>query len=268
MRKVQAVDFQIFLIRAGLKQFLSGFYYFKWLEYPLAYNHLELNREEQYLDIGSGKSIFPFFVLSHTQSIVNIIDNQSIIKDSLQYYKDTAKKMGWEGILGKRLFIHEARGEEEFNFPDGYFDKISCISTIEHLKDNGDSRMMKTIERILKKGGRTVVTFPFSNGEYIEEENASGVGYFQRKYNISQIKRRLIDPVNLKVTKVIYFGERFPSFGGLYLKNKLVKINWLLPLFSPFFWRVCYSYQNGFRDFHEKAIDKKGIGVASIIFEK
>lgn len=268
MRKVSALDFQLFLAKLSWARFLDGFYYFKWLEYPLVYNNLNFKRGELYLDIGSGKSIFPLFVLAKTDCIVHLIDDQSIIKDSISYYESIIKKAGLSNKLGKRLFIHKVVEGTEFEFPDNYFDKISCISTLEHIRNTGDSMVMRTISRILKKGGKAVITFPFNNGDYIEEENPTGVGYFQRRYNIAAIKSRIIDQVNLKVGKVIYFGERYTNFGKLYLQNKFKKINWLLPLFAPLLWRVCHSYEGEFHNFHEKDIDKEGVGVACITFEK
>ncbi len=266
---MKAIDFQSFLIKLGRHEFLEGFYYFKWLEYPLVYNNLAFKAGDIYLDVGSGKSIFPLFVLLKNNVIVHSIDDQSIIVDSLSYYNHIIQRMGLGNIVGKRLFLHQApEGAVEFELPDDYFDKISCISVLEHIRDSGDSMMMKTISRILKKGGKAVISFPFNNGDYIEEDNPEGVGYFQRRYNISEIKRRIIEPANLRVQKVIYFGERYISFGRLYLRNKFSKIKWLLPMLSPLLWRICHTYEGEFRDFHEKAIDKKGVGIACIVLEK
>jgi hypothetical protein len=127
---------------------------------------------------------------------------------------------------------------------------------------------MKTISRILKKGGRAVVTFPFNNGEYIEEECPEGVGYFQRRYNITAIKDRIIVPSKLAVKKVLYFGERFIKVGQLYRQNRFSRVYWLIPFFHPLFWRIVHSYEGEFRDYHEMEIDKKGVGVACVVLEK
>lgn len=263
-----AIDFQLFLRKISLERFFQSFYYFKWLEYPLVYNNLELKAGEQYLDIGSGKSIFPLFVVAKNNCNVHVFDDQSIIKDSITYYQSNIRKMGLCNISGKNFLIHEATEKGQLDFPDNYFDRVSCISVLEHIKGNGDSVMMQEISRILKKGGRAVITFPFNGKDYIEEDNPEGVGYFQRKYSVAAIKERIIDPANLKVKKVIYFGERYISFGEQYLQNKFRKINWLIPLFAPILWRVCHYYEGEYRNFYERAIDKKGTGVACIVFDK
>lgn len=268
MYKVRALDFQFFLRRLGLDRFFQGFNYFKWLEYPLTYNNLDLRKGNRYLDIGSGKSIFPLFVLAKNKCSVHIIDDQSIIKDSINYYEDTINNMRLRDKVKSKFIIHGSWQNEKYDLPDNYFDRISCISVLEHIKANGDSAVIREISRLLKKRGIAVVTFPFNNGDYIEEDIPEQVGYFQRKYNISAIRKRIIDVTNLTTKKVIYFGERYVRFGRLYSQHKFKKINWLIPVLAPLLWRICHCYQGPYHDFHEIEIDKNGVGVACIVLEK
>ena len=44
------------------------------------------------------------------------------------------------------------------HFPDNYFDKVFCISVIEHLPTEMAYKGMKEMARVLKKGGRLIVT--------------------------------------------------------------------------------------------------------------
>jgi ubiquinone/menaquinone biosynthesis C-methylase UbiE len=268
VQNVSALDFQFFLLRFGIKRFIDGFYYFKWLEYPLVYNNLELHERERYLDIGSGKSIFPLFVLQNKKCNVHIIDDESIINDSINYYRKIIKEIKLEKTLKYKFFIHRANNGIKLDFPNNYFDKISCISTLEHIKEDGDSIMMKTIARILRKGGRAIITFPFNSLNYIEEENPKEVGYFQRRYNFNAIKQRIIEPSGLKLKRAIYFGERYVKFGKLYLENKFQKFHWLLPLFYYLFWRVCYSHDGDTGDIYETKRGRREAGVACLILEK
>jgi SAM-dependent methyltransferase len=53
-------------------------------------------------------------------------------------------------------------------FHDGAFDQVICISTIEHIgfannirDENGDSKAMQEVYRVLKKGGSAIVTVPY-----------------------------------------------------------------------------------------------------------
>ena len=268
MPNVRALSFQIFLIRFGPRRFFEGFYYFKWLEYPLVYNHLDIRKGERYLDIGSGKSIFPLFVLAKKDCYVYIADDESIINDSFRFYNEIISKLKLSNLVDKKIYLLKISDNTFLDFPDNYFDKISCISTLEHVKGNGDSEMIKEIARILKRGGRAVITFPFNNGDYMEEDDALGVGYFQRRYNLPAIKSRVIDPSGLEVKKVIYFGERNAHIGRLYRQNKVYGLHWVMSLVSICFWRICHSYDGSFRDFHEETLDKEYIGAVCIVMEK
>ena len=101
--------------------------------------------------------------------VVHIADDQSNIHDSFNHYHKTLQNIKLKHLLNKNVFIHNInKGELDLHFPDNYFDAISCISTVEHAKNDGDIKTIKTIARILKKGARAVVTFPFSNGSYVE----------------------------------------------------------------------------------------------------
>lgn len=259
-----AADFQFFLKRFGKQRFWEGFYYFKFLEYPLVWNHLNLKQGEEYLDIGSGYSVFPLFALCNSEATVNIMDDNSMLQNIEEFYRSMLTRFDKKYLLGRRFFINIIKENIKFPFPDKSFDKISCISTIEHQRGNKDTEMMQQIYRVLKKGGKAAVTFPFNNGECRVEDG----DFFQRKYNISEIKKRLVDASDLKVEKVIYFGERFIKIGQLYFRGKFKKIQCILPFFSFLLWRICHQYEGGFYNFHESEVDKSGVGVAFLLFSK
>jgi len=55
-------------------------------------------------------------------------------------------------------------------FPDNYFDRVVAVSTIEHIGlgayndpnyNNGDFIAMMELTRVLKKGGKMLITLPF-----------------------------------------------------------------------------------------------------------
>ena len=107
--KVSASNFQIFLSKLGKKSFFEGFYYFKFLEYPLVYNNLCLNRKDNYLDIGSGVSIFPLFVVLKNGCRVYICDDGSIIKNSFDYYKKSLEKLNLGHLFEKKLLVRDTQ---------------------------------------------------------------------------------------------------------------------------------------------------------------
>lgn len=50
----------------------------------------------------------------------------------------------------------EVGDAQHLPYPDGYFDKVVCSSSLEHFKD--DSLALKEMRRVLKDGGRVVLT--------------------------------------------------------------------------------------------------------------
>ena len=55
------------------------------------------------------------------------------------------------------------------HFPDNYFDKVFCISVIEHLPAEMAYRGMKEMARVLKKGGLLIVTVD-NDGAHVTPE--------------------------------------------------------------------------------------------------
>ncbi len=79
-----------------------------------------------------------------------------------------------KGIIPKQADIRNT------DFPDNYFDLIYCISTLEHVGRNnsvyaenaetidagGDFKAVQEMKRILKRGGKLIITVPF--GKFVD----------------------------------------------------------------------------------------------------
>jgi SAM-dependent methyltransferase len=63
----------------------------------------------------------------------------------------------WIQISGITGF--EVMDATALTFADGTFDRVFSISTIEHISDDGDVRAAQEMGRVLKPGGRAVLTF-------------------------------------------------------------------------------------------------------------
>jgi SAM-dependent methyltransferase len=92
-------------------------------------------------------------------------------------------------------------------FPYGYFDVITCISTIEHIglagyygnaiMDNqGDKDAITEMRRVLKDGGRLILTVPYSNQQSIEAGT--------RIYNKEAIEELVKD---FKILDKVVYGQ-------------------------------------------------------------
>jgi ubiquinone/menaquinone biosynthesis C-methylase UbiE len=84
---------------------------------------------------------------------------------------------GLDKILGDNI-------ADRLEFPDAYFDYVTLLAVIEHVHD--PAGMIKEIARVLKPGGRLIMTTPKRRAEWlinlyakdIEEEHEQ---YFDRK---------------------------------------------------------------------------------------
>lgn len=203
--------------RKKLKQVLGGIDYFRCLEYPLVFNNLKLSYGHILLDIGSGNSIFPLFVASKgVQVLATDIDN-CVVK-----LKEDAAKL--------RIFNFNAGVMDVRSLlTDNQFDRVTAVSTLEHIPSDGDTKAIKEMSRVLKPSGYIVITVPY--GSY-EEERQKDVNYFQRVYNYKSLYKRLILPSKLKVEKLEYFGEKI-NFLKYYQSSDIFRL--LSPIFSKLY---------------------------------
>ena len=137
-----------------------------------------------YLDIGSGSSPVPTFLYQrrHATTFATEMDRKYL--DRQKSYMET---LG----LGKRdSFVPQQEDATQLSFADGSVDFVSAISTIEHIPGDGDVRSMAEFARVLRPGGRLVVTVPTA-ANYIENESTFYYAGFERRYDAAALQTRL-----------------------------------------------------------------------------
>jgi hypothetical protein len=87
-------------------------------------------------------------------------------------------------------------------YPDWLFTKVSLVSTIEHIPENGDILAMEEVTRVLRQYGKIVVTVPCSR-EYLEQPKTFYYDGFERRYDVNSIKTRLMHP-SLRMIDELY----------------------------------------------------------------
>lgn len=242
-------EFWRFNWRFGLRNIVTGLDYVRCLEYPLVFEHLDFAHGGRLLDVGSGRSIFPLFVAVNTSVRAIALDQSGWVR----WQREMAERFKRRGLLKNSHFevvVGDARG---LCFTDDHFDYISSISAIEHIEGDGDTAAIRELSRVLKPGGRLVLTVPFNYQCYKEfwiSENTYTLAYrgtplfYQRHYDDEALWRRLIEPSGLHLLKRAIFGE--PSircFNTVYANPHVplpVKVLylWLTPLFACRFLKV------------------------------
>lgn len=241
----------------GLKSHIKSFKYNTPLtlercaELPYIINLLKglFNEKFNYLDIGTGESPLPSYFLSKTKWNINCIDKFDWIDKQLSFAKNMPN-LG-KDIIEKRFHIYRENFLDK-DFGDNKFDLITNVSVIEHLEGSLDTEMMIKTGKLLKPGGRLILTTPINEGFYQEfylKSNIYGENYnnkpvyYQRHYDSDNIKKRLVDPSGLRKKSEMFFGEYgFQSFEKL-TQNKLQYFRTICQFFTKSLAKTFISYR-------------------------
>ncbi len=197
----------------GLKGWLKGLSYERCAELSWVIDYLEPRFREdlRYLDIGTGESPLPTFLCAHSRWEITCLDKCPWVRKQYQF----SARIDGTGRPTKRLHVIEA-DLLEANLPDESFDLITCISVIEHFEGSSDSAAMKASARLLRRGGRliltTLVNEPFF-AEFHLKRSVYGVKFrgspvfYQRHYDLRRLTERIIQPSGLLETQRVYFGD-------------------------------------------------------------
>jgi len=190
----------------------------RYIEYSKAVEFLlsEAKLDNVILELGCGYSILPSFWQKKGMEIIILDLNRKSLKWQIKKNKKIINKAP-NAILADMRYIP---------LKERSISKISCISAIEHIPGNGDIKTALEIERILKKDGVCVISFPLSSSSrgriechwtigippimqkifkiclptILSALNVNrGRAYCERFFSEKDMYRRIIDP--LKCTK-------------------------------------------------------------------
>lgn len=157
------------------------FHNYRLWEYDKVRRYGDFKKSDVILDTGAMHTYFCLFLAQFVKHIY-ATDNFYWAK------RDYLKKDGlffpeeWLNYVqekGKGKITGQEADLLSLKYPDNFFDKILCISTIEHIVDH--AKAMQQIARVLKKGGKLLLTTEFNflfSKKYSEEDNS-----YYRVYN-------------------------------------------------------------------------------------
>ena len=165
LKAIQKVNRQMSLLHR-----VEGVDISRCFEYTQACKAISALHGGRVLDVGSYRSPFPIFLAQEGYTSTTIDLTPSV-----------AKQLLWSRRVLRgdaNLSVSVANGTR-LPFSEGVFDAVVCISTIEHLPNGGESRMMREIGRVLKLGhwGR----------------------WFQQWFDLFSAEQHLIRPSGLKL---------------------------------------------------------------------
>ncbi len=162
------------------------------------------------LDIGSYRSPFPAFLVQKGHRVALIDLDPVIIKQKKWISRATGNNTSYLVIRADGIRLP---------FPANSFDFITCISTIEHVPEDGDKAMAKEIGRVLRPGGYCFISVPYSTYAKVGMWGR----WFQRWYDISSAMENLVEPSGLSLFEIGFL------MGGIV--GKFADIWYALPRF-------------------------------------
>ncbi len=103
----------------------------------------------------------------------------------------------------------------ENNFPDEFFDTVTCLNVLEHIKD--DEKALRDIWRVLKNGSVAFFSVPAGPELFDFYDELHG---HERRYTLKQLED-VIKRAGFSVAKANYFGSFVCP--GFYLVKKINK---------------------------------------------
>jgi ubiquinone/menaquinone biosynthesis C-methylase UbiE len=229
--KIKPLELYFFGVKLGLKTFFTKlrlskrilemiFFplnFWRTSETPLVANSLNLKENDKILDLGSPK-LLSLYLASKRKYKIYATDLFDYFIKYCELFIDVMK-------VKEDNIILKIEDGQKLSFKDNTFDKIFSISVLEHIPSNGDSKTIKELSRVLKKGGLLSLTVPYDKRGRTEYRKTSAFYYapknneknkivfYQRLYNSKELYERLIRPSKLKLLKKIYVGQKLKPFG-------------------------------------------------------
>lgn len=213
--------------RLGIKRFFQSMGYERCAELPLVVRELrpQFATTLKYLDIGSGESVLPSYILKNSVWDVTCLDKFS----SVQVQRSHAERFLKGVEIDRRLHIVEKDFLQE-KLTESSFDVITNISVIEHFEELTDQLAMQKSAQLLKPGGKYILTTLINEGNFKEfflEESVYGAEYktkpvfFQRHYDVEGFNKRIVGASGLREEKRTYFGEY-----GFRFADRFIDVPW------------------------------------------
>lgn len=150
---------------------------------PWAILNANLQKGQKILDCGSGRGVLQFYLSSKGLDVhaIDISHNRSKVFKKIQ---SRLKKIGINYTINphtvhnklnkkyRTLVTFKMESATAMSYEDNTFDRIFCISVIEHMPDPDIAGSIQEMERVLKTGGLLLLTF-----DYHPEANPDIIGF-------------------------------------------------------------------------------------------
>ena len=178
---------------------------------------LDQKEGERILDIACGGGELSLKIAEKGCEIYGIDMSENAIK--------SAKRLAERE---KIMCEFEIGSAEDLPYPDGYFDKAICSSSLEHFKD--DIKALKEMHRVLKPNGTVVLTtdsFTYPIRDELKEKH-SEIAYVVNYYTAEKLKERFeIAGFEMNRSKYLLNSWITSFFFKIGIKKKWSGISWM-----------------------------------------
>src|SRR3990170_1213866 len=161
------------------------------------------------------------FTLDSFYNLKNIFPNLNITTVDID-------KSGLQLARNQRLNVLQASALE-LPIRDNQVDVVLCLGIIEHVKE--DSRLIKEISRVLKKGGKVILSTPMQNGisfPLISKEKSKIInqnwGHVRMGYDLKELEI-LFKNDDLAIEKTSKYFNLFTKLAYLFLLSSYPILN-------------------------------------------
>lgn len=152
-RKENLIPLKYEYIDSTIDQYYRPFQgYFMRKRLDLVFNQLGNKKVNRLLDVGYGGGTFIPMLSKIAEKVYGI--------DTMPYPNKVQEILKKEGVKGAELKIGSIF---KTKYKNNFFDRITCVSVLEHFKGNEINRAVKEMYRILKPGGYIVIGSPVKN---------------------------------------------------------------------------------------------------------
>jgi SAM-dependent methyltransferase len=160
-----------------------------------------------------------------------------ILSSAIEVSRRCAQVQSLEGRGAGRVHC-EVQDGRALSFDDGAFDAAYAISVLEHIPDRGDTAALRELVRVVRSGGRIVITTPYAtsygesfvDADVYERKRIEGrPTFFERQYDDPALQQRLLGIPQVRVLDREIWGE-----GGWRVEALLERLGSLRSALAPF----------------------------------
>jgi SAM-dependent methyltransferase len=219
----------------GAKRLILPVSYWRTAEFAFVAEHIRVAAGASIVDLGSPKDL-ALLLARRDRARVLALD---ILEDAIALSRRYAAAQRMEGVSDGQVESRLADGRE-LPLESDSFDAAFSVSVLEHIPDDGDSRAIHELARVLRPGGLLAVTVPFSQAArdtfvrhrvYERDFGGGEPVFFERHYDHESLQRRLIGPSRLVVERLEIWGE--PRVRGEHLIKRAGRLGLLLAPLEP-----------------------------------